>query len=159
MKPTRCSFTTAWLSWWSQRGAPSLWRGWARVGRRRHAARMTGRGQGARATSGRWWRARADGDGLRASETGAGSRGRGPGRARVTARERTGGRARAARTAGSRAAALPAGMWRAEGGGIQGGGVASGFFQPKRAELGSKTFWAGARARARKIFCLRAKSK
>ena len=74
-------------------------------------------------------------------------------------RERTGGRARAARTAGSRAAALPAGVWRAEGGGIQGGGVASGFFQPKRAELGSKTFWAGARARARKIFCLRAKSK
>ena len=86
---------------------------------------MTGRGQGARATSGRRRRVRADG-----------------------------GRARAARTAGSRAAALPAGVWRAEGGGIQGGGVASGFFQPKRAELGSKTFWAGARASARKFFLL-----
>jgi hypothetical protein len=98
-----------------------------------------GRGQGARTMSGRRRRARADGDGLRASERGAGSRGRGLGHVRAN-----GGRARAAWTAGSRAAALPAGVWGAEGGRIQGGGVASGFFQPKRAELGSKTFWAGA---------------
>ena len=93
-----------------------------------------------------------EGDGGWVARTGAGSRASDGARA-------DGGRARVARTVESRAAAQPAGVWRAEGGGIQGGGVASGFFQPKRAELGSKTFWAGARARAQKFFCLRAKSK
>ena len=144
MKPTSCSFLTAWLSWGGSEAARSkdnrTGAGSARD-ERPETARASRRGRVARERDGGWF-ART-----------------GPGRARVTARERTGGRARAARTAGSRAAALPAGVWRAEGGGIQGGGVASGFFQPKRAELGSKTFWAGARARARNFFCLCTKSK
>jgi hypothetical protein len=92
---------------------------------------------------------------MRASEMGAGSRGRGQGARATSGRQgarATSGRRRRARADGDgmRAsemgewvAALPAGVCRAEAGG-------SGFFQPKRAELGSKTLWAGARACARK---------
>ena len=144
MKPTRSSFSTAWLSWGGSEAARSkddrTGAGSARD-ERPATARASGRGQVVRERD-RGWVAR----------TGAGSRASDGARA-------DGGRARVARTVGSRAAAQPAGVWRAEGGGIQGGSVASGFFQPKRAELGSKTFWAGARAHARKFFCLRAKSK